>query len=525
MYILEQSRKNNNQSQYVDIPLLYDNIIKQVVKHSHLKIKKEEDKDHICMDFIFLINFYGNDFMHQIPTMEISTTILDLIYIYSRFIRENEYIMAIKKNKVFINFNNMKKFFDELTGFEEYLMLDSYTADLQMRSRIYKYFGDIFPFRYLLDYRDKLYEHKEYIYNTIKKGGQSYNSIKQMVSNMISQLNEIQTKSGQRYGDIFIKTEGKNIGSYVSKVMTDPENILDTSNIFIYNIKTRRNRNEKHMTKMINTIEKDLIKHNRSIDMEEVKNSMRDFSFDYENIRDIVPHNQMPTTSKDMDIFLLEWKSGKWMDIVNSYSYELGYDWKKGKIKKIKPEMNRYQHNMLNVNKKQLNYMVVDYLKTLSWMVDYYMNTDDKSTQKYISTWSYRHERSPFISHINYFLQNTTKKNMMSIMIDVYKKSLVSTNKYLTEDIHKLYIYPLTTEKILSLPKKYHSSFPDMAEYIRLTINSAEKKTKNNKRKRFFDCRMCAYLSKCIFENTMLSYKELINININKKKLKRPRII
>jgi hypothetical protein len=426
--------------------------------------------------------------------------------------------MTIGKNKTSINFDSMKKFIAELAGFEEYLMLDSYTADLQTRSRIYKFFGDIFPFRYMLDYRDKIYEHKEVIYKTIKKGRQSYDSIKQMLSDMITLLNEIKTKSGQKYGNIFIKTEGKNMGSYASKVMADPELLLDTSNLFIYNIKIRRNRNEKHITNMINIAEKDLIKNNMSINTNDIKNTMRDFAFDYENIRDIVPHPQMPTTSKDMDIFLLDWKSGKWMDIINSYPYELGFDWRKGKIKQIKQEMNRYQHNMLNVTNKQLNYMVTDYLKTLSWMVDYYMNTDDRSTQKYISTWSYTHERTPFISHINYFLHNKTKKTIMSIMLNVYKKSLVTTNMYITPKLHSLYIYPLTKKTIFYLPKKYLDTFPDMIEYIKYTIKNSKVTSKSKKYERVFDCRMCAYLSKCIFKNRMLSYDELKAININKFK-------
>lgn len=527
MYMLKPSKTHNNQSQYVDVPKLYENIVKHVVKYSHLDIKTDEEKDHICLDFIFLLNFYGNDFMHQIPTMEISTTILDLIYVYSRFIREHNYIVYIKNKKVHINFNSMKEFFIELAGFEEYLMLDSYTSDLESRSRIYRFFGDIFPFRYMLDYRDRVYEHKEHIYNIIKQKGQSYNSIKQMISDMITQLNEIQTKSGQKYGDIFIKTEAKNIGSYVSKIMTDPEQLLDNSYLFIYNIRLRRNRNEKHMTNMINEIEKDLIKHNRSIDINAVKTSnnkqIREFSFAYDNIRLIVPHEQMPTTSKDMDIFLLEWKSGKWMDIINSYHYELGFDWKKNKIKKVNHEMKRYQHNMLEVDNKGLELMIIDYLKTLSWMTDYYMNTNDNSTQKYISTWSYRHERSPFISHISNFLQNKTEKNIINIMLNVYNKSLVPTNKYLTEKTHKFYIYPLSKTTLSYLPTKYHDTFPDMLEYIKMTIKSASDYSKKGKRNRVFDCRMCAYLSKCIFKNKMMSYAELNAIK--KNTIKRARIM
>lgn len=62
-------------------------------------------------------------------------------------------------------------------------------------------------------------------------------------------------KKPQNVYDIY-KTEAKNIGFYVSKIMTYAAHLLDQSYIFIYNIKLRRNINEKHMTYIIKEIEK-----------------------------------------------------------------------------------------------------------------------------------------------------------------------------------------------------------------------------------------------------------------------------
>ena len=297
---------------------------------------------------------------------------------------------------------------------------------------------------------------------------------------------------------------------------------LEYNHIFIYNISIRKNKNEKHITNMVNEIEKDLVKNNKSIDTNELRNtnnySIRDFMFDYENIRTIIPHDQMPITNKDIDIYLIDWKSGKWMDILNSYPYELGYDWKKNNIKNLQSEMKRYQHDMLHANDKNLDNIVIAYLKTLSWVCDYYMNTDDNSTKNFISTWSFIYERSPFISHINIFLQNTDIKNITNIMSNVYNKSLVSVDKYLTIEQHRLYIYPISDTK--DIPYRYHKSFPNMENYVKQTLNSVN--IKNKKRKRLFDCRMCAYFSKCIFESNSLTYDELINID--KHRVKRAKI-
>ena len=103
-----------------------------------------------------MLNLYGNDFLHQVPTMEISTTIMDLIYVYGQFIKENQYILHTVGDKVHIEFDNMKNFFKEFAEYEQYLMLDSYTIDIENRSRISRTFGDIFSHRYMIDYKENL---------------------------------------------------------------------------------------------------------------------------------------------------------------------------------------------------------------------------------------------------------------------------------------------------------------------------------------------------------------------------------
>jgi hypothetical protein len=184
--------------------------------------------------------------------------------------------------------------------------------------------------------------------------------------------------------------------------------------------------------------------------------------------------------------------------------------------------MKRYQQDMLKVNNRDLNKMVKDFLRTISWVNDYYLNTDFNSTKNYISSWSYNFERSPFISHINNYIKKISDKEFENIMNNVYKKSLIKTDNFLDEEKHKLYIYPQDKEIINSLPKEYHKYFPDIYHYIDETI----KTSKNNKiNKRYFDCRMCPYFSKCIFKSEMITYRELKQMKVdNYRKLKRIKI-
>jgi 5'-3' exonuclease len=531
-YSLEPSDKHNEQTQYVDINTLQENIVSNIEKYAHIKIETQYDRNSICTDFIFMVNLYGNDFIHQVPTMEISTTIMDLIYCYSKYIKNNDYILRKVGDKIHINYGNLKIFFKELSEFENLMMLDTYILDINDRNKIINYFGNIFSCRYALDFREIVQEYKHIIYHDIKNGNSNLASIKKMVADMIDAMNQTVTVSGKKYGDIFIKMEIKNVNSYASKIAADPEYLLLHMPKLVYGIRPKKNKNEHEIRTIINELENDLIKNNSSINQDNVTNSnnkkIRDFSFDYNNIRTLIPHAQMPTTDGDIDLYLLEWKSGKWMDILNAYPYELGYDWKRNRVKNIDQEMKRYQYDMLDINNTQMNRMIVDYLRTLSWMVDYYMNTDSENTLHTISTWSYNYERSPFITHIHRYLEAISGKELNHIMKNTYKKSLVSTDMYLKPDRHKLYIYPQPPSTISRLPGKYRISFPDMTQYVAATITMAKNeknqidRDKQHQRSRdlssqeprLFDCRMCPYFSKCIFKNKPLKFKELMSLDV-----------
>lgn len=523
-YSMEPSDRHNEQTQYVDAKTLYDNIVLTVEKYAKDTYDLPEDRDNICTDFIMMINFFGNDFIHQIPTMEISTTIMDLMYVYAKYIRDNPYITTKVGEQIQIDHQSLKDFLKELSEFEQFTMLDTYMIDVDEKNKILKYFGNVFSCRYLLDYRDSVTEVKREIHSKITSGETNVESIRRMVSDGIDNLNKKVTVTGKKYGEIWVKVEVKNVGDYASKILADPDFLMAKFPRFVHNLRSKRNRDEKEIRQTVDKLETDLIRSNKSIDVDEMFSSndkkIRDFAFDYGNIRVLVPHNQMPTTDQDIDLYLLEWKSGKWMSIMNSFSFEIGYDWRKGRPKKLDYEMKRYQYDMLELNNTNMNKMVSDWLKTLSWMCDYYMNTDYDSTVTEISTWSYNYDRSPFITHIAKFLETTSTNDLKSIMKGFYKRSLVSVDDYLKSDKHRFYIYPQSSAVIERIPEKNKIFFPDMLGYVNQTIRLAdESKGKTNgqidKKDRVFDCRMCPYFSKCIFKSKHMTFKELMGFDLN----------
>lgn len=524
-YELNPSTRHNQKSQYIDVKRLYEQIVKTVNKFSGLDLKNDNDMDSICRDYIFMLNLYGNDFIHQVPSMEISTTILDLFYIYSLFIKEktNRYITRVVENKVHIDIDVMIRFFQYLSEYEEYLMLDSYLANINNRSRLSRLFGDVFPHRYLIRYRELVVKLKRELYDNIGKSS-NINDVKQGLSDLLDVLSETVTVTGKKFSDIFRKLELRDgFNDYVSKIQSDPEYLLTEQPKFIYTIRVRENRDEQTMKNNIKLIESKLYRTGDSIDLSEIESSrdrtIKDFSFDYGNIRDLLPHDQMPVTSNDIDLFLLEWRSGDWKTVLNSQSHEMGYDYRKRKIRSVDSEMKRYQKHMLNMSDKNLHKMIGNYMRTLSWIVDYYMNSDIEIDQELISIWSYNYDRSPMITHISEYLAKTNRKVLKNMIKKVYEKSLINTSRYLQTDRHKFYIYPHPPEVIEKLDPQYIKVFPDISVEVHKSIKmlkSIRKHKKSNKMKdkynkeMFFDCRECAYFSKCVFGAEMLTFKELI---------------
>jgi 5'-3' exonuclease len=483
-YTLQPTKLSNTECQYVNIPKLYENISKTIIVHLHNNNKP--DYDLINNDFITIMSFFGNDFVCPIPSLDIECSFLDLLYLYSKLIDANKYITKIQDNKTTINYDNFVAFLTLLKDHEHYLLLDTYLADKQCKNKIINTFGSVFSMRYYIDYQEKLQENKTIIIKNIS----DFETTKKLVLSIVDNLRKIKTVTNITYGDIFMKTEIRNIDSFINNLLKNRN-----FNEYYYNLRPRQNKDETYLFETIQEIEKELL--NSFMITQEHENQN---NFEYQQIRKLCnPHKLMPTSLNDIDLFLLDWKSGKWRKIINAKSPELGYDWKKNKIKKFDEEINRYTREILfhNTQKQDLLDVSKEYLKSISWVVDYYLNTYDLDNK--CSTWSYNYEREPFITQLYNYCMNYG----YDCMKNVFEISLIDSSKYINDKLHKLYIYP--QYDISKIPSKYHDSFPNIRKYIKKVM-------KYGKSKGLFDARMCPFFSKTFFKNKKLSYDELLEM-------------
>ncbi|VBB18807.1 5'-3' exoribonuclease [Yasminevirus sp. GU-2018] len=109
---------------------------------------------------------------------------------------------------------------------------------------------------------------------------------------------------------------------------------------------------------------------------------------------------------------------------------------------------NRYTTEFLHCNVDDtayIDHICKDYLTTLTWIHDYYVNFNDELVDKtLISTWVFRFGRSPMLRHIKEYLTRDVDHEInMNVHDKAYARTMVPEESYLTAFEKSLFIYPL----------------------------------------------------------------------------------
>lgn len=122
--------RNDFEHRYDKHYLLFN--IQELKKYIYLEVGGDLDEQLVIIDYIFFLYFCGNDFLPNIPSLEINTDGIDLlINIYSKIVKNHGYLIeqVIKKVKnkeqisYKINKNNFKLLLEELCEYENMLLL------------------------------------------------------------------------------------------------------------------------------------------------------------------------------------------------------------------------------------------------------------------------------------------------------------------------------------------------------------------------------------------------------------------
>lgn len=533
MYELEPRRQHNHKSQYVDIKVFYSNLVKIVYKYSGMKMNSL-DGDMIATDYVIFMSLFGNDFIHQHPSTEIGNCTLDIIYIYSQFVRDHGYIHERDESnlngigKVLFS-NNFIEFLRVLAENENMLMLDSMLNNAMNARDIVKSFGDIFPHAKLVEYNSIVMPMKRKLFSNIMKLDESNrHEIKNMLNNMMGNMDDYVVtimKDGESYEQsilqIFRKLEVRDMNDYVQNLIKDPTSLTSE-----YKVKFRKNKNEKELSNAIIHITNPIYKKNEVVN--HISGKYRRYEFEYETILDMSNvHPQMPITGEDIDMYLLEWRGGDWKYLLHSTSFFEGIK-ANDLYEDVSMIVNQYNTEVLHIDdNNDINAIVESYLKSFSWIKDYYCNSNIIENPEVISTWSYVYEKSPMFYSIIDYIDSISQDDFNLMINSVYEDSLVNVADYLDDNIHKLYIYPLdypTDYNIYNETYKIEeniNAFPDIKSYVKITLDRLVDIRKNKSIDDDidvqFNCSDVPYFSKCVFKNEMLTYDELVDINRENK--------
>lgn len=520
MYELEPLRQHNHKSQYVNIVTLYDNLSSLVSRYGNIN---DIDGDKIAIDYVILMNLFGNDFIHQHPSTEIGSTVMDIMYIYSQFVRDHGYLHKNNKSDILFNTENLIEFFRVLSENEHKLMLDTMMNNSTNIRQITKTFGNIFAHYKLMKYNDIVRPLKREMLKNISKLNTdnvrgSIDDVVNMLKILLSEvgnekINVIKDKdSSIGCDEIFMKLEVRGgLREYAKYIIENPKTLLRE-----YGVKPRPNKNESELSNVILRIESSIYKENAPIRF--IDKRYRKYEFEYMTILDMFnAHPQMPTTAEDIDMYLLEWRGGDWKNVLNSYSFYDGVD-PKDLYENVDIE-DMYNEKVLE---DDIDTIVESYLKTFSWLKDYYCNSNIIRNPEVISSWSYLYEKSPMFSSIVRYIDSKSISEFDDVIDTVYDDSLVMTTEYMDDTKHKLYIYPMEYDSKgnpeYDVP--YPRAFPNVVQYVKHVVTKLEdvRNDKNNDNDNndnmYFNCGDVPYFSKCVFDNRMLSYDELMEIEL-----------
>jgi hypothetical protein len=247
------------------------------------------------------------------------------------------------------------------------------------------------------------------------------------------------------------------------------------------------------------------------------------------NIKEEMSHPLMLVTEYDEHIYKLERKLDEYyhlfysdidnvlgfIDITNRHGfYKLIIDNQIEKNKSI------YYEKKMNIKTNEDKYKLVNaYITGMFWTFDFYFNKNNREENvKYISTWAYEYDSSPFIKDIIEYLESMPNRNKLLNHI-FYSINNVNSIHYVPQHLFmnelEQYIYITPYEKLVNkVPQIYIDTLKEVNYFMKFDeiINGIL----NGNAHDYIDCGKSTYLNKCNLLNLRkIGCSQFIKIIIN----------
>ncbi|MBA42793.1 MAG: hypothetical protein CMF62_02150 [Magnetococcales bacterium] len=459
--VLRHNQQKNNYD-VIDIDTLAENIYLYVTKNT----KIPTDKSRTIDDVVFIFTVFGNDFLPKVESINVKYDFDKLVDIYiDIYNSKKEYLIKFdEKNKV--------KIFDQDFFIELMNKLKNNEGGNLQKNYMSSHFRNYDKLRKLLNATSDNFNEK----------------INNFLNNLRNFNNSIRNNKDSKFDDDFI--EKLKLLTRFDGLNTRKMNIKE----FIDNYKIHYERDGKFPKVMIT-----FFPYSYSINNPYHQNNV-ETSLDYLDPK-------LKITDYDREIYQFENMLDSYKSKLNSKPLDLGKVYVNPKnytfqAEKIIDGVTRFYEthfSIENINSKNMDNVIYEYVFGLMWVFDYYYNSFDfEFYQNNLSLWHYPYSKAPLITQIhNYLDKNKKDKKLLPNITKKVKETYKKTEDYFNCVEHLLYVSP--AKNLLSLmPNEYYDFIKQSDFYIDLDtlINEIWNKDKND----VIDCVGVMFLNKCLLK-------------------------
>ncbi len=410
-----RENKNNETIDVIDI----DKLMESISNHLEKRIKEsfeqlniinqvnntfELDMKRIIDDICLLLSLFGNDFMPRIKSLNVRNgfNIIFEVYVrhFTRTRNRYKYITFEEDNMYKINYDNLNSFIYKISENEHKLCIETFA------SQHYKNYG------YINSILESTFG-SPYFYDKLNAYVHGFNKLMTYITTNIKE--NIEINATNIYENLLM--------SYSDKVVFIKQFIMFEAGINnINNEDEQKVKCIEYINKMIEEIKTYGFYRNK-LRFIPYSTTMND-KYHQKIIREEMAHPLMLITNYDEHIYKLENKLDEYhhlfysdidnvlgfVDISNRHGfYKLLTDNQIEKNKAI------YYEKKMNIKTQEDKFKLVNaYITGMFWTFDFYFNKNNRiDNVKFVSTWAYEYDMSPFIKDIIDYLEYVPNRNKM----------------------------------------------------------------------------------------------------------------
>lgn len=441
----------------INIKLLKQNISYYI--NNNPKLPKENfESDRINYDLVCLSTLFGNDFVPKIETLNVKKGFQNIMDIYLKVLLKLKdkkyYLVKIKENGFRLNFTFLKHIFRELIPIEN---------DFIKHNALFNEYINIGQIKNVFSQYEITSEN---LVSIITQFRDDYEQLKNLIKNN-GKFTYFETN------DDFMESLKKSINIIIDNKAVNTTFLTNSKMIELLKKYYTINKNFPYLNINLST-------YSTSIADRKWKKELLNDHINDEYNKELLKFNNM------LDEYNIKFNS-TFLDLsfknINNY-YREYFDIELNKSNKLSIEANNVMY---------------DYIEGLLWVFNYYFN--DTS---YISTWYYRHERSPLLQHISQYLDSIDITLFVTIFDNLESYKVKSLKKYFNPLEQLIYVSPMTNNVISLLPSSYKkflllkndqflNNFFIDTELIVDKLWKSDKST-------IIDCKSIPYLNKCFLK-------------------------